>query len=153
MQSATRPADPALHRAHRAIADLGRFLVGEAARADEDRRLALFGRQHGQPLTQLVQRHRGLGIVHRHQGAFGGFLVDNSRGRTKVVSARGAFSSHPCIANVVIDGFSVKSDPDAFSVDDLLPLDVGAIEVYKEGESGPPEYDTGCGAIVIWTRR
>jgi hypothetical protein len=84
---------------------------------------------------------------------FGGFLVDNAHGRTKVVSTRGAYSSHPCVANVVIDGFSVKSDPNAFSVDDLMPMDVGAIEIYKEGEMAPFEYSNGCGAIVIWTRR
>ena len=37
--------DAALDRADRAAADLGRFLIGEAARADEDQRLALRLRQ------------------------------------------------------------------------------------------------------------
>ena len=115
----------------------------------EHRKSAVFGHFLGP--DEILRRHaaRTSDLVRQ----FGGFLVDNSHGRTRVVSARGAFSSHPCVANVVIDGFSVKSDPNAFSVDDLMPIDVGAIEVYKEGDMGPPEYDTGCGAIVIWTRR
>src|SRR3982751_2021796 len=37
--------DPALDRADRAAADLGRFLIGEAPGADEDQRLALRLRQ------------------------------------------------------------------------------------------------------------
>src|SRR3546814_10746184 len=36
-----RARDAALHRADGAAADLGRFLVGKAARADEDQRLSL----------------------------------------------------------------------------------------------------------------
>ncbi len=76
VQRAARPADPALHGAHGAAADFGGLLVGEAAGADQDQRFALFGGQHGQALAQLVQRHGRLGIVHRHQGAFGRLLVE-----------------------------------------------------------------------------
>jgi len=115
----------------------------------EHRKLAVFGHFLGP--DEIMRRHavRTSDLVRQ----FGGFLVDNSRGRSKVVSARGAYSSHPCVANVVIDGFSVRSDPEAFSVDDLMPIDVGAIEIYKENEMAPFEYSNGCGAIVIWTKR
>ena len=46
LQGAPSPADAALHRAHRAAADVGRLLVGEAAGADQDQRLALLVGQH-----------------------------------------------------------------------------------------------------------
>src|SRR5580693_8231553 len=46
LQRAPGAADAALHRANRAAADLGRLLVGETAGANQDQRLALFGRQH-----------------------------------------------------------------------------------------------------------
>jgi hypothetical protein len=57
--------------------------------------------------------------------------------------------------NVAIDGFSGWSDdPDAFSVDDVNPRDVGAIERYTGAYGGgPPDLDHGCGTIVIWTKR
>jgi hypothetical protein len=83
----------------------------------------------------------------------GGFLIDVSRGRSRVVSARGA-SLRPCPANVVIDGMDLgRMDLDAVSVDDVRPMDIGAIEIYRPGDIMPIEYAAGCGLIVIWTRR
>ena len=82
-----------------------------------------------------------------------GFVVQNSRsGRTRVYPAG---SANRCVVNVAIDGFSGWSDdPDAFSVDDVNPRDVGAIELYTGAYGGgPPELDHGCGTIVIWTKR
>ena len=82
-----------------------------------------------------------------------GFTVENSRsGRTRVYSL--GFGRR-CVVNVALDGFSGWSDdPDAFSVDDVNPRDVGAIELYQGGGAGgSPEYDHGCGTIVIWTKR
>jgi hypothetical protein len=59
--------------------------------------------------------------------------------------------------SVAINGFSGWSDdPDSFSVDDVPPRDVGAMEIHGGGGdigSGPPELDHGCGSIVIWTKR
>ena len=68
-----------------------------------------------------------------------------------VLAARGA-SGRRCVANVVIDGAIWGDDPDLASVDDVHPNDVGAIELYYGG-GAPPEYDRGCGAVVIWTKR
>jgi hypothetical protein len=60
----------------------------------------------------------------------------------------------PCRVNVVIDGVILKSeDKDAMSINDVHPSDIGAIEAYREGDGGPPQYDRGCGAIVVWTKR
>ena len=47
--------DAALDRADRAAADLGRFLIGEAARADEDQRLALRLRQMHQRALHVAK--------------------------------------------------------------------------------------------------
>jgi hypothetical protein len=83
----------------------------------------------------------------------GGFLIDQSRGRARVVSARGA-SRGACVANVVIDGMDMgRMDRDAISVDDVHPKDIGAMEIYREGDIAPMEYSSGCGLIVIWTKR
>jgi hypothetical protein len=55
--------------------------------------------------------------------------------------------------NVVIDGVNVlTSDWSAISVDDVQPIEVGAIEAYRAGEIAPETYDRGCGAVVIWTK-
>jgi len=82
-----------------------------------------------------------------------GFVVQNSRsGRTRVYRQGGGVG---CVVNVAINGFSgFADDPDAFSVDDVNPKDVGAIEL-NSGQygGGPPDLDHGCGVIVIWTKR
>jgi len=81
-----------------------------------------------------------------------GFIVESRGGRSRVYSyARG----QTCLVNVAIDGFQGWSeDPEAFSVDDVQPSEVGAIETYPAGSVGvSPELDHGCGAIVIWTKR
>jgi hypothetical protein len=84
-----------------------------------------------------------------------GLVVENGRsGRTRVYLAGGG---NRCVMSVAINGFSGWSDdPDSFSVDDVPPRDVGAMEIHGGGGdigSGPPELDHGCGSIVIWTKR
>ena len=113
----------------------------------ERRRFSTGGRFLGP--EQLQRRHdaRTSDIIR----ALGGFLVENRGGRAMVISARGA-SMRRCVANVVIDGAVWGDDPDLASVDDVHPRDVGAIELYQGG-GAPLEYDRGCGAVVIWTKR
>lgn len=116
----------------------------------EHRKSAVFGKFFGP--EDIARRHPVLtsDLVR----SVGGFLVDRSRGRSKIISARGQSSRNQCIANVVIDGMSFGSlDPETISVDDVNPRDIGAIEIYREGDMGPPEYGNGCGLIVIWTKR
>jgi len=57
--------------------------------------------------------------------------------------------THPCReANVVIDGV------DGQAVDDVLPVQIAGIELYKNAASAPIEYSgrANCGLIVIWLR-
>ena len=113
----------------------------------EHRKFSIGGRFAGP--EQLQRRHdaRTSDIIR----SLGGFLVENRGGRAMVLAARGA-SARRCVANVVIDGAIWGDDPDLASVDDVHPRDVGAIELYYGGNA-PPEYDRGCGAVVIWTKR
>ena len=113
----------------------------------EHRKFSLGGRFIGP--EQMQRRHdaRTSDIIR----SIGGFRVENRGGRAMVVAARGA-SARRCVANVVIDGAVWGDDPDLASVDDVHPRDVGAIELYYGGNA-PPEYDRGCGAVVIWTKR
>jgi hypothetical protein len=79
-----------------------------------------------------------------------GFRIDGVGHQARVLSGRGTSSVFAeCPMNVLIDGVKI----DGALVNDLPVSDVGAIEAYREGEFGPPEYDRGCGAIVIWTKR
>lgn len=116
----------------------------------EHRKMAVAGKFFGP--EDIARRHPALtsDLVR----SVGGFTIDHSRGRSKVVGGRGMASRNSCTANVVIDGMSFgKMDSDAISVDDVKPGDIGAIEIYREGDNAPPEYSNGCGAIVIWTKR
>src|SRR6185437_15766323 len=57
LKPGARPADPALHSADRAVADLGGFLIGEAGGTDEDHRLTLVVRQPGKGLLEIGKVH------------------------------------------------------------------------------------------------
>jgi hypothetical protein len=77
-----------------------------------------------------------------------GFRIVGTGPKARVVGNRGG--SQSCFAakvNIVIDGI------DNQSINDLHPSDIDAIEAYREGDFAPPQYDRGCGVIVIWTKR
>lgn len=116
----------------------------------EHQKFALGGRFLGPEKLQRMHFSRTSDIIR----SLGGYVVENRGGRARVLSIRGA-STRPCVVNVAIDGFSGWSDdPDAFSVDDVPPNLIGAMELYQGGGMpSSPEYDRGCGAIVIWTKR
>lgn len=79
-----------------------------------------------------------------------GFRVVGVGYQAKVVSARGVSSVNgECPLRIVQNGMPI----DGASINDIPVADIGAIEAYREGDFGPPEYDRGCGAIVIWTKR
>ena len=92
----------------------------------EHQKLGLAGRFLGP--EDIMRRHvnRTSDIIR----SMPGFVVENTRsGRTRVHPAG---SANRCVVNVAIDGFSGWSDdPDSFSVDDVSPRDVGAIELYS----------------------
>jgi len=116
----------------------------------EHKRMSPFGRFIG---PEQILRYRHANRTSDIIRSMSGFTVENTRaGRTRVYSQGGGRS---CVVNVAIDGFSGWSDdPDAFSVDDVNPRDIGAIELHSGAYGGgPPDLDHGCGTIVIWTKR
>jgi hypothetical protein len=59
---------------------------------------------------------------------------------------------------VVVDGVKVREGGAGISIrfDDILaPHEVEAIEVYAGGATIPRQWlsDSGCGLVVIWTKR
>ena len=65
-----------------------------------------------------------------------------------VVSSRGAGWSAHCAMSVVIDGVQGED------LNDIVPADIGAMEVYVSSIGAPPMYVKGdCGVIVIHTKR
>lgn len=59
-----------------------------------------------------------------------------------------------CAPAVYLDGMRVRLA--GMTIDDLVqPLDLEGIEVYRTGAEVPGEYSfgSGCGAVLIWTRR
>lgn len=77
-----------------------------------------------------------------------GFRVTGSGLDAKVVSSRGVSSlTGKCEVNVVIDGMPRQD------INLLHPTSIGGMEIYREGQPAPVQYDRGCGVIVIWTKR
>ena len=100
---------------------------------------------------QILRRHpvRTSDLIR----AFSNFVVETRGSKTLVLSSRGG-SGRPCVVNIVVNGFAAwGDDPDAVTVDDVHPNEVGAIELYRQGGMAPPEYDHGCGAVAVWTKR
>jgi hypothetical protein len=91
--------------------------------------------RHAFESSDLIRTLPGFRVV--------GFGVD-----AKVMSSRGPSSIRgPCSPNIVIDGVQHQE------INLIHPSNIGAMEVYREGEPTPPQYFSSCGAIVIWTRR
>ena len=73
------------------------------------------------------------------------------RGPTAKVSARRGSGRVICPPSIVVN------DVEGWSLGDVSPKDIGAIEIYPP--SDPPSiyspwlYDKGCGTILIWTKR
>lgn len=81
--------------------------------------------------------------------ALPGFRISGSGYDAKVYGARAGLrlSGQPCEANVVIDGIQHQD------INWLQPSDIGAMETYSGLAGAPLQYDSGCGLIVIWTKR
>jgi hypothetical protein len=76
-----------------------------------------------------------------------GFRVSGYGLDAKVLSSRGVTSLHgACAPNIVIDGMPNQE------INLIHPSRIGAMEVYRAGQPVPPQYDRGCGAIVIWSK-
>jgi hypothetical protein len=75
-----------------------------------------------------------------------GYKIVGEGKNAQVINGRGA-RVNACRTNIVIDGL------EHMSINDVPPAVIGAIAAYRLGEMGPAEYDTTCGAIIIWTKR
>lgn len=81
-----------------------------------------------------------------------GFMV--GRGTTsdldvKVMSSRAETSLHPkpCFAKIIIDGAAYQE------INWIDPYSIGAMEIYPGVKTGPVQYQSECGTIIIWTKR
>jgi hypothetical protein len=75
-----------------------------------------------------------------------GYKIVGEGKRSRVVNGRGA-QAFQCSPNIVIDGAQ------NMTINDIEPIDIGAIAAYRMGDQGPPEYEKGCGVILLWTKR
>ncbi len=105
-----------------------------------------------------------------------GISLDDSAGVMRVVSQRSLRRTSPTTRKVTIAGDSVRLPPvdgvrcavkvvvdghmmdDGFSVNDVRPADIAAIEMYVGAATIPVEFSTvqrnaPCGIIMLWTRR
>jgi hypothetical protein len=94
---------------------------------------------------ELVWRSR-VSYASEMFGSIPGYRIYGDGREAQVINGRGT-AMNPCKPNVVIDGM------EHMSVNDIVPMDIGAIAAYRLGEQVPGEYDEGCGAILIWTKR
>jgi hypothetical protein len=75
-----------------------------------------------------------------------GYKIVGEGKNSQVMNGRG-YQAFPCKTNIVVDG--LENVP----INDIPPAAIGVIAAYRLGDQGPPEYDHGCGAIIIWTKR
>ncbi|MCY7378657.1 MAG: TonB-dependent receptor, partial [Gemmatimonadaceae bacterium] len=78
-----------------------------------------------------------------------GFRLSGTGVNAQVVSTRGriSFRSAECVTNIVIDGMQRQE------INLLRPSDLGAMEYYRGPSDAPPQYESACGVIVLWTKR
>jgi hypothetical protein len=77
-----------------------------------------------------------------------GFSIVGEGMDARLRSTRGLISINTqCEVNVVIDGMQHQA------INLVSPGDIAGIEVYRGPAGAPPEYDSACGAVVIWTKR
>jgi hypothetical protein len=81
-----------------------------------------------------------------------GFTLNGSGPDAKLFTTHGKFDlsamgKNPCEANIVVDGNQ------HVPLNQLDPVDIGAIEAYPGPAGAPIQYDRACGVIVIWRKR
>jgi len=80
-----------------------------------------------------------------------GIRIEHGTWGTRVLFMRGGVGGQPCAPQLFVHGMTYSG-----YVDDFLPNDIEAIEVYVGISTVPVELQTArahtCGAIVFWTR-
>ena len=81
-----------------------------------------------------------------------GLRIEHGTWGTRVLFMRGGVGAQPCAPQLFVHGMTYSG-----TVDDFLPNDIEAIEVYVGISTVPVELQTArahtCGAIVFWMRR
>ncbi|MEI6739444.1 MAG: TonB-dependent receptor plug domain-containing protein [Gemmatimonadaceae bacterium] len=103
-------------------------------------------------------------VLSRMLRGVAGIQIGDSLGYTVAISRRGAkpspirsgvgFGLAQCVMRVMLDGVVM---PALYNIDQVVPRDVYAVEVYNGPARLPPELsglrtDTWCGLVAIWTR-
>jgi Carboxypeptidase regulatory-like domain/TonB-dependent Receptor Plug Domain len=125
--------------------------------ADVDARIA-----RGEPSAVVtradIDKRNPITLSQMLRGVAGLRLADSS-GAMVAISTRGVKLQReglfvPCVLRVMVDGVVTSSSVD---IDNVVPYDVYAVEVFFGGARIPPQFggirtDQWCGLIAIWTR-
>jgi hypothetical protein len=109
---------------------------------ESHRRFSMWGKFLDE--DEITQRHAS--SVSEIVYTLPGFWVIGSGPAARVISTRSALLGGSCEANIVIDRM-----PDQ-RINDVPASQVAAIESYPRG-GAPPQYQSACGVIMIWTKR
>ncbi len=108
-----------------------------------------------------IERRRPGQTADLFRGVLGIRVISRPEG-TRLVSGRSGISASPrgnsaasnaCAMQYYVDGIFMT--PGTFSVDEIVPVQLEAIEVFRGPSEIPARFrqrDTGCGLVVIWTR-
>jgi hypothetical protein len=135
-------------------------------RTATSRRLEDFERRrrrgHGVFLTEADIARRNPRLLSDALAGVNGIQLMTRSGSKVAVASRGPApqayqggkSVAPCILRVIIDGLAM---PAGTSIDNVMPNEVAALEIYAGPSSMPVELahyqeDSWCGAILVWTK-
>ena len=109
-------------------------------------------RRHPPQTADLFQGVMGLRVVARGGGGESTKLVTGRQAISASPRANSA-ASNSCAFQYYVDGIFMS--PGTFTVDDIAPSDIEAIEIFRGPSEVPARFrarETGCGLVVLWTR-
>lgn len=141
----------------------GRLAAFEARRASASGFFMSEGeiqKRNALSLADLLRAAPGIAVAQRDDGAI---VAISRRGGNRMVAAEERAASggrtvaevvnEACVVRLVVDG---QLMPEAFSLGDISPAMIGALEVYASGAALPREFTAiatqlRCGMIAVWT--
>jgi len=109
-------------------------------------------RRHPPQTADLFQGVMGIRVIARGGGGESTRLVSGRQSISASPRANSA-ASNACLLQYYVDGLFMA--PGSFTVDDIAPAHIEAIEVFRGPSEVPARFrgrETGCGLVVIWTR-
>lgn len=109
-------------------------------------------RRHPPQTADLFRGVMGLRVIARGGGGESTRLVSGRQSISASPRANSAASSG-CMLQYYVDGLFMA--PGTFTVDDISPSQIEAIEVFRGPSEVPARFrgrETGCGLVAIWTR-